>query len=409
MRHCPSYKRAVSAAQWLCFTATTLLPLVTHAELLGYVGLQARAYPMSATEPEQGSETVSAVVAPEWFTQWNDGDDSFNIKAFYRYDSLDEERNHGDLREFYWQHVGADWELTVGINTVFWGVTESQHLVDIINQTDFVESADGEDKLGQPMIHFASIQDWGVVDVFVLPHFRPREFAGVDGRLRSIPATLNNKEQYQSDKQDEHIDYALRWSHYLGDWNVGLSWFQGTSREPLYRPIIHGNSLALAAYYPLIEQSGIDAQYISGDWLWKLEAIHRRGLGHSLAEDISASTTGFEYTFTAINSRFWDLGMLLEYSYDSRSTAQAGVFQNDVFSGGRLSLNDIASTAILFGISQDLDDRNSRSAVIEASTRLGDTVRLIGEIYHFRSKQTDDPLYSIRRDSYMELGLEYYF
>jgi hypothetical protein len=352
---------------------------------------------------------VSAVIAPEWFTQWNDGDDSFNIKAFYRYDSLDSERSHGDLREFYWQHVGPSWELSIGINRVFWGVTESQHLVDIINQTDFVESADGEDKLGQPMIHFASIQSWGVIDAFILPHFRPREFAGQDGRLRSTPATLNNQERYQSDKEDEHIDYALRWSHYLGDWNLGLSWFQGTSREPLYEVIINGSDFALAPYYPLIEQSGIDAQYISGDWLWKLEAIHRRGLGHSLAEDMNASTAGFEYTFTGINTRFWDLGVLLEYSYDSRSKAQAGAFQNDIFSGGRLSLNDIASTEILFGISQDLDDSDSRSAVIEASTRVGDTMRLITELYHFRSKQTADPLYSIRRDSYVELGLEYYF
>ncbi|WP_320837909.1 hypothetical protein [Zhongshania sp.] len=393
----------------LSLVAIALNPLFVHSELLGYIGFQGRAYPTSAAEAEQGSETISAVIAPQWFTQWNDGDDSFNIKAFYRYDSLDSERSHGDLREFYWQHVGANWELSVGVNTVFWGVTESQHLVDIINQTDFIESADGEDKLGQPMIHFASIQDWGVVDVFVLPHFRPRAFAGNAGRLRSTPATLNDKEQYQSANQDEHIDYALRWSHYLGDWNLGLSWFQGTSREPLYQLIINGSDIALVPYYPLIEQSGIDAQYISGDWLWKLEAIHRRGLGHSLAENMNASTAGFEYTFTGINNQFWDLGVLLEYSYDSRSSAQAAAFQNDMFSGGRLSLNDIASTEILFGVSQDLDDSNSRSAVIEASTRLGDTMRLIAELYHFRSKRTDDPLYSIRRDSYVELGLEYYF
>ena len=386
-----------------------LLSLSAHSEFLGYVGLQARAYPMTAAAPEQGSETVSVVVAPEWFSQWNDGDDSFNIKAFYRYDSLDDERSHADLREFYWQRVGSSWELSVGINTVFWGVTESQHLVDIINQTDFLESADGEDKLGQPMIHFASIQNWGVIDVFVLPQFRPRDFAGNEGRLRSIPATVNSQESYQSSKDDKHIDYALRWSHYLGDWNLGLSWFQGTSREPLYQAIIQDGAVALAAYYPLIEQSGIDAQYISGDWLWKLEAIHRRGLGHSIAEDMSASTAGFEYTFTGINSQFWDLGILLEYSYDSRSNAQVGAFQNDLFSGGRLSLNDIASTEILFGISQDLDDGDSRSAIIEASTRLGDSIRLVGELYHFHSTQVSDPLYSVRKDSYVELALEFYF
>jgi hypothetical protein len=84
--------------------------------------------------------------------------------------------------------------LSLGINTIFWGVTESQHLVDIINQTDFV-----------------------------LPSFRPRQFAGEKGRLRSIPLAENAHEQYQSDKGDDHIDFALRWSHYLGDWSLGLS------------------------------------------------------------------------------------------------------------------------------------------------------------------------------------------
>ncbi|CAA0102635.1 Uncharacterised protein [Zhongshania aliphaticivorans] len=381
----------------------------SHAEFLGYVGLQARAFPSTAADPAQGSETISGVLAPEWYQQWNDGDDSLNVKAFYRYDSQDDERSHADLREFYWQHVGNNWELTVGVNTIFWGVTESQHLVDIINQTDFIEAPDGEDKLGQPMIHYASIQDWGVVDVFVLPAFRPRQFAGEEGRLRSIPITQNDTEQYQSDKEDKHIDYALRWSHYLGDWNLGLSWFQGTSREPIYLPQISTTSVTLLPYYALIEQSGLDAQYVSGDWLWKLEAIYRRGIGHSIAEDFAASTAGFEYTLTSINSLYWDLGLLLEYSHDTRDRINAGPFQNDVFVGGRLSLNDIASSELLFGYSQDIDEQASRSAFMEASTRLGDSTRITAEIYHFHSDSNNDPIYSLRRDSYVELGLEFYY
>ncbi|WP_269619718.1 hypothetical protein [Zhongshania sp. BJYM1] len=387
----------------------SLIPSLSHAEFLGYVGVQARAFPSTAVDPAQGSETLSGILAPEWYQQWNDGEDSFNIKAFFRYDSQDDERSHADIRELYWQHVGSNWELSVGINTIFWGATESQHLVDIINQTDAVEAPDGEDKLGQPMIHYASIQDWGVVDVFVLPGFRSRDFVGEEGRLRSIPITLSDKEQYQSDKEDEHIDYALRWSHYLGDWNVGLSWFQGTSRDPLYIPQITATDAYLAPYYALIEQSGLDLQYVSGDWLWKVEAIYRRGIGHSIAEDYAATTAGFEYTLTGINSLYWDLGLLLEYSYDSRPRLSAAPFQNDIFVGARLSLNDIASSELLFGYSQDADDQQSRNAFVEASTRLGDSTRITVEAYHFHSESNQDPIYSLRRDSYIELGLEYYY
>jgi len=34
--------------------------------------------------------------------------------------------------------VADDWELTTGVSKVYWGVMEAVHLVDIINQTDFV-------------------------------------------------------------------------------------------------------------------------------------------------------------------------------------------------------------------------------------------------------------------------------
>ena len=84
-----------------------------------------------------------------------------------------------------WLKVFDESELRVGLRKVFWGVTESQHLVDIINQTDLVESLDGEEKLGQPMINYALINDWGTLDLYLLPYFRERTFSGINGRLRS--------------------------------------------------------------------------------------------------------------------------------------------------------------------------------------------------------------------------------
>ena len=54
---------------------------------------------------------------------------------------------------------------------MFWGVTESVHLVDIINQTDFAGDIDGEDKLGQTMLSLMLQRDWGEITAFVLPAF----------------------------------------------------------------------------------------------------------------------------------------------------------------------------------------------------------------------------------------------
>ena len=128
---------------------------------------------------------VSATVEPEFFWEWNNGDDSLTFKPFLRVDQRDDERTHGDIRELSWVHVGDDWELRTGIRKVFWGVTEFNHLVDVINQTDGVEDIDGEDKLGQAMVNLSLVQEWGIVDLFLLPGFRERTFAGEEGRLRS--------------------------------------------------------------------------------------------------------------------------------------------------------------------------------------------------------------------------------
>jgi hypothetical protein len=375
--------------------------------LQGYVGASGRWYPDNATDPDQGSGTGSFVAVPEWYNQWNDRNDSLNVKLFARYDSLDDERSHVDIRELYWQHVGSDWEFTLGINKIFWGVTESQHLVDIINQTDLVEAPDGEEKLGQGMAHLALLRDWGVLDLFVLPGFRPRTFAGNDGRLRSIPVTDGDEDHYTSSDGKDHVDGAIRWSHYIGDLSFGLSWFRGTSRDPSL--ILNQNSQQLEPLYNQIDQYGLDAQYIVGDWLWKFEGIHRENRDStSGSEDFTATTAGFEYTWVGFAGNLWDLGLLTEYSHDSRGTGAAPL-QDDIFLGGRWSFNDAATSEILFGAIQDMEDGDSRSVFVEASTRIGNATRILIEGFYFDSESPKDAFYSFRQDSYIEIALEYYF
>ena len=101
----------------------------------------------------QKEHYLSIAVQPEYFIEWKDGKYSFKFTGFARLDQHDNRRTHADIRELYWQYVEGSSELSIGLKKVFWGVTESSHLVDIINQTDAVESFDGEQKLGQPMIH----------------------------------------------------------------------------------------------------------------------------------------------------------------------------------------------------------------------------------------------------------------
>lgn len=373
-------------------------------KMTGSAGVEIRRFLHSPSDPAQhDGYNLSFYAEPEFYHEWNDGRDTFTFKPFVRHDQNDPARSHNDIRELNWLHAGERWEIQIGISKVFWGVTETLHLVDIINQTDLVEAPDGEDKLGQPMIRLSFERDWGTTTLFVLPYFRERTFAGRNGRLRTLPRIDTTQTRYQSGREQRHVDLAIRWSHSVGDWDIGLSHFAGTSRDPRF---VAGTDAAsqpvLIPVYDQIRQTGLDLQATKGAWLWKLELIHRSGQ----LKPFNASVTGFEYTFTGIRGSRLDLGVLMEYLYDSRESAP---FQNDLMFGARLAFNDVQSTQVLFGLIVDRSDRSQRGLFIEASRRLGDSWKLNLEARFFSNVPATHALYGLRNDDYLQLELVRYF
>jgi hypothetical protein len=326
-----------------------------------------------------------------------------SIIPYLRYDETDDERSLADLREVYWAKEAEDYELLIGVNTVFWGVTESVHLVDIINQTDAVADIDSEDKLGQPMINLELQRDWGLVSIYVLPYFRERTFAGEDGRLRTpLPVDTENP-QYESSDEENHVDLALRYSHYVGNIDIGVSAFNGTSREARLLPNANGSELI--PFYDQIDQLGLDLQYTGDEWLWKLEAIARETQNDSF----TAAVGGFEYTFYQVAESAADIGVLLELQYDGRDDGEpVTLADNDLFAGVRLALNDTQDTAVLAGVGYDLE--TSETYVnIEADRRLGENYVLELRARLFTSAEPTDTSYAIENDDYLQLQLSRYF
>ena len=344
----------------------------------------------------------------EFFKNWNDGDDQLIFEPFFRLDNQDDERSHADIRQLIWTRYGSNWELSAGLGRVFWGVTESQHLVDIINQTDSVENIDGEDKLGQPMIRFQTFNSFGNFDAFILPYFRARTFAGEDSRLSGGIIVSNDDAAYESDREENHTDYAFRYSNTFGDLSLGLSLFDGTSREADILRLIDPITLSSTAYYPQITQYGADMQLTTNGWLFKLEAI-QRNFDDPIYQDFSATTLGTEYTFVGVFDSIYDIGALAEYSWDKRREIASTPFQNDLFIGARFVFNDFNNSEILAGISSDLDFSNSNSVFLEASTRFATSFTANLEIRYFDSDEPRDLIYNFRDHSFIQLGVEYFF
>jgi len=393
----------------LSLSALVLIPIWAGAadrawETTGFLGLDSRTF--FEDERFVGQDdgfNASLRLQPELYWRSEDGRQRFSLVAFGRIDAQDDERTHLDLREASWGYEGDGWDLRAGIGKVFWGVTESRHLVDIINQTDLVEDIDQEDKLGQPMINVNLQRDFGRFELYVMPWFRERTFAGVDGRFRAPLAVDTSSPLYESQDRDRHTDVAFRYSQYFGDLDIGVHIFDGTSREPSFTIADDGDRLI--PVYEQISQIGIDLQFTRDAWLWKFEGIRREADSGSFA----AAVGGLEYTNYGAAGHAADLGVLVEYLYDDRgNTAPPTPFDNDIFIGARLALNDAADTSVLAGAVIDADT-HERFLNIEAERRFGDNLTLDLRLRAFSNAASSSSLNALAEDDYLQLSLSWYY
>lgn len=379
-------------------------------ELEGEVAAEMRVFPQAPRFDAQERATASPSLRfqPELIYEWNNGSDRLVITPFGRVDWHDSQRTHFDLREAHWLHQASAWTLLIGISKVFWGVTESRHLVDIINQTDQVEDIDNEDKLGQPMLNLSLEPVWGTIDLFVLPAFRERIFPAADARLRGAVAVRGDA-SYESSLEEWHPDWAARYSHVLGDLDIAIAHFRGTSREPRFQPCIRADGRVTArARYDIIDQTSLDMQWTRGAWLWKLEAIGRRGHG----DYFGAAVGGFEYTLFQLWETDADLGLLGEYLYDGRSrhavVAPPTSFERDIFLGARLALNDVPDAQVLAGAIVD-NHSGETFGLLEASRRFGQHVLVDLEARWFFNTDSKRVAHALHRDGFITLRWTLFF
>ncbi len=390
-----------------------------YQELRGSFLVETRYFVDDPIDPSQQftGGTASIAFAPEWFVEWDDGNQRIVASLFGRYDGDDPQRTHADIRELYYERVSRVVEFRAGLRKVFWGVAETQHLADFLNQTDLVESFDGEDKLGQPMVDVSLVSDFGVLKLFAMPYFRERTFPGRRGRLRPPLRVDTDNPIYESSDEETHFDWAARYSHYFSIFDIGVAHFSGTSRDPGFVPIAGGEVLpepgplidvaapeALRPYYPLIDRTSIDVQATTGSALWKLEVVS----AEVQDQRYTAAVGGLEYTFFTILGSGADLGVLVEYHADDRDDFRAVGFQNDVFVGARLALNDSQDTALLGGVIEDLDV-SSRLSFVEASRRINNNLKAELEYRGFHDIDQRDALAGFAQDSYVQFGLGFYF
>ncbi len=349
---------------FLCVDARAFLePLLDDGEWDGETGFELR-YFDDPGEFGQEQWATSLRFSGEYHTAWNDDQDTFTLVPFLRLDQQDDERSHADVREALWIHVGDNWELRSGITRVFWGRTEFNHLVDVINQIDLV---DGEDeKLGQPMLNLSLVHDWGIFDFYFLMGFRERTFPGEDGRLRTPLVVDTGDARYLGSAGKNSMDFAFRWQRPVTDeLEMALSMFSGVDREPTFSFNFDFADPMLVPYYSKKTQFGIELEYINGGWAIKFEGID---VTNEL-QDYNAAVQGVEYTFYSLFESNIDMTFITEYMWDSREENAPGLLEHDVGLAARFAFNDEFDTSATTGFLWD-PESNEKILTLEGERRI---------------------------------------
>ena len=241
--------------------------------------------------------------------------------------------------------------------------------------------------------------------------------------------------EYESGADERHLDVAARYSHGVGLLDLGLSIFDGTSREPSLQPaslrpatdrsgnpVPDGNDNpvpvpgALAPRYVQIRQLGLDAQLTTEVGLFKIEAIHRAGALNlptrrnpfGEKEDYAAFVIGGEFTFHSVFESAVDLSLLGEWHHDDRGRRSTRPFQNDVFVAARVAFNDVPGTEIIASLIADTDYA-TRTLSVELNRRLSDQWSLRLETTALLDVDEADPIRETWRDSFVGVELTCHF
>ena len=381
------------------------------------------------------------------------------LELFARADAREDARSRGDVREAYYEVRSGALTTRLGARRVFWGVTESRHLVDVVNQSDLADDLDGEAKLGQPMLEFTLATAPGTLALYALPAFRERRLPGPGGPLvYPFPLALDET-RIVARGGALHTDYAARAATQLGALDLAVSWFDGIGREPRILPCLRQGSgfpgtgdgancdlfesvraaaptpnaltpilqalglvpsneevaaeleararanLVLVPEYRRERRLGLEAQFIHEALALKFEGLVRDSRGARSY----AGVLGAEYTLGGLGSAgAQDLGLIVELLRDTQSELLSARYDHEVFLGGRWALNDVAGTQALGGVLLD-STGDGQTYSLEGSRRLGDDWKLSLRLRAFTGGTRNDIADVVRDADELRLTLERFF
>lgn len=326
----------------------------------------------------------------------------FNVSVFGRYHPAANKSGRGDVRELALSYYASQLEMSGGMLMERWGVLEAFSPVDILNPRDRVEDFQGDIKQGIPGGRLSWLLDNGRADVWLLPYSREERLAERKDRFRNSAFAYSDAE---FEKGQNTLSSAVRISQMLASLEFAVSYYKGHAQSPYFTPNLDGiaHVITLQPNYAWIEQAGLELLWIKGQLLVKLESTYR-----STSDDnFTGLGIGLEREFPRMGSSKNALTLYGEYYYDGRksdSSSPITPFQNDIFLGLRLAVNDLNSTEYELRLTRDLD-YDSTLWDLRAKARIKHQWFVEANLYKFSHVDNDPALKSFASDSRFVLSV----
>lgn len=252
------------------------------------------------------------------------------------------------------------------------------------------------------MVNLGYSIDKHSLELFVLPGFRERTFPGKHGRLRSTPRVDTSRAEYDTSAENRHVDLATHYSFKHAGLDLGLYHFWGTSRDPSGKADrLPDGELVIVPQYPITHQTGTHLRWDLPGVTLKGEALIRSGQ----AATFFASVFGFERILKDVSHAGMDLKLQSEFMHTSSKDALVLTpFENDLFVAATIYPKDKGNSSIGVGYIADMNT-SSGSPVILCRTELTKRLTLTLEYRGLLKVPKSDPVYSLRRDGFLELEL----
>jgi len=323
---------------------------------------------------------------------------------------------------------------TAGYQVFTWSKMEAFHPANIVNSRYFDGELEDFDKKGELTLSYSVKSVLGDLKLFYFPLFEKSFYPNKSTRITEgiRPEKTYHFEDAGLVETKEFAQFGISLQKQLGDFDFHLFALNHIDRN---RPIFgyHQYTInpslgaipqgSLAAYYGEVLDYGMASTLFIEDSTFKLEFL---GSKFNKTEEFIVTTggcTGFknqktialghEYSTTWDNG--WDSTFFTEYQAvfadDSKVKRESlSVFQNDIFIGHRLSLNDAYGKEFRFGFFYDLQRKNESLIFLTYEQRLSDFWKFKTGLRVFSHESNDKlGLYVLDRDDEVSLSFTRFF